>query len=409
VSRAASTWVRIAVSAAAIAGLAWWFHARGETKHAGGPATGSADVRPIPVQTAQAARRDLPIWVEGLGSVAAFQQVTVRPQVDGRLDKVMFTEGQLVKKGEPLAQIDPRPIQVQLHQAQGALARDTATRDTANRTYERDKTLHDQNLIAQATVDNDAGALGQAEGAIKIDQAAVESAQLQLDYALVKSPLDGLTGVRMIDAGNIVHAADPTGLVVITAIDPAAVFFTIPQELLPQIVRAQQAGPVRVEVSNRNNQKLADGTLALVDNQINQTTATLRLKALVPNQNRQLWPNAFVKARALVEIRKDALVVPAVAIQRGPQGTYVYVVGPDSGAQMMPVDVTIVGEQAIIDKGLTGGEQVVTEGQNQLRPGAKVQTSRPDSGPPPRGSGSGSPPVRGSAAGPTASNKPAAP
>ena len=410
-SRARSTLIRIAIAIVAVGGVTYWLYQRGEAAKPGLPGKGSAEARAVPVQTAPAAHKDVPIWIDGLGTVAAFQQVTVRAQVDGRLDKVLFNEGQAVKKGDPLAQIDPRPYLVQLHTAQGALARDTAQRDTAKRTFDRDKTLHEQNLIAQATVDNDAGALGQAEGAIKIDQAAIENAQLQLDYALVKAPLDGITGVRQVDAGNIVHATDPNGLVVITAVDPAAVIFTVPQDWLPQIAKAQRAGEVKVEITNRDGSKVGDGTLAVLDNQINQTTSTLRLKALVPNPDRTLWPNAFVKARLLIEVRKDAVVVPAVAIQRGPQGTYVYIAGADGTAQMKPVEVTVVGDVAVVDKGLAGDEQVVTEGQNQLRPGGKLQTAKPDSGAgasPHAGSGAGHP-GRGSAAGPTASNQPAMP
>jgi multidrug efflux system membrane fusion protein len=337
--------------------------------------SGSA-ARAVPVQTAPAAREDLPVWIEGLGTVAAFQQVTVRAQVDGRLDKVMFTEGQTIKAGDVLAQIDPRPFLVQLHTAEGALARDKAQRDTAKRTYERDKSLKDQQLIAQATVDNDAGALGQTEGAIKIDEAAIESARLNLDYATVKAPLTGITGVRQIDAGNVVHQTDPNGLVMITAVDPAAVFLTVPQDRLPQIAGALAKGEVPVEVYGRDGaQLLGKGKLAVLDNQINQTTATLRLKALVDNPERQLWPNAFVKARVLVETRKDALVVPSVAVQQGPQGTFVYVVGPDGTAAMKPVVVAFTtGDKSVLDKGIDGGEQVVTEGANQLRPGGKVIT-----------------------------------
>ena len=363
--------------------------------------SGRASARAVPVQTAPAAREDLPVWIDGLGTVAAFQQVTVHPQVDGPLQKVLFTEGQTVKAGDVLAQIDPRPFLVQLHTAEGALARDTAQRDTAKRTYDRDKGLKDQQLIAQATVDNDAGALGQAEGAMKIDQAAIESAKLNLDYATVKAPLSGITGVRQVDAGNLVHQTDPNGLVMITAVDPAAVFLTVPQDKLPQIAGALARGEVPVEVYGRDGaQLLGKGKLAVLDNQINQTTATLRLKALVDNPDRQLWPNAFVKARVLVETRKNALVVPSVAVQQGPQGAYVYVVGADGTAAMKPVAVAFTtGDKTVLDKGLDGGEQVVTEGANQLRPGGKVITGKP----------AGPPAARGSAAGPTASNAPAKP
>jgi multidrug efflux system membrane fusion protein len=245
---------------------------------------------------------------------------------------------------------------------------------------------------------------------MKIDEAQIESARLNLDYATVRSPLSGTTGVRQVDAGNVVHATDPNGLVVITAIDPAAVFLTVPQDRLPQIASALARGDVPVEVYGRDGaQLLGKGKLAVLDNQINQTTATLRLKALVDNPNRSLWPNAFVKARVLVETRKDALVIPAVAVQQGPQGAYVYVVGADGTAQMKPIVVAFTtAEQAVIDRGLDGGEQVVVEGASQLRPGGKVVQAGAGSAAKPAGAGSGAKPAppRGSAAGPTASNTP---
>jgi multidrug efflux system membrane fusion protein len=328
---------------------------------------------------AAAAREDVPIWIEGLGTVQAFQQVTVRAQVDGRLDKVLFQEGQPVKKGEPLAQIDPRPFLVQLHQAQGALARDQAQLDAAKRNYERYKGLREQQLVAQQQVDDIAAQVGQFEGAVKIDQAQVEQAQLQLDYAQVKAPIDGITGVRLVDAGNLVKASDPNGIVVITTVDPAAVLFTIPQDRLSAVASAMSRGDVIVEVWNRDGQhKLATGKLAVLDNQINQATATLRLKAVVANSTRALWPNAFVKARMLVETRSGALVVPAVAVQRGPQGSYVYVVKPDNTVELRTVAIALLaGERAIVDKGVEASEQVVIEGANQLRPGGRVSIVKP--------------------------------
>ena len=342
----------------------------GGRRGAGGPTD-----RVVPVQVSIAAREDLPVWLEGLGTVAAFQQVTVRAQVDGRLDKVLFTEGQPVQAGELLAQIDPRPFLVQLHQAQGALARDKAQLEATRKNYERYQGLAAQKLVAEQQVEQIGGTLGQYEGSVKVDQAQVEAAQLQLDYAKVKAPISGITGVRLVDAGNLIKAGDTTGLVVITAIDPAAVLFTIPQDRLPAVAAAKARGKVAVEVWNRDGSKqLATGELAVLDNQINQATSTLRLKALVPNPDRVLWPNAFVKARILVETIPHALVVPAVAIQRGPQGTFVYVVGPDKTAQMTPVTVGLLTDgRAVVEHGLVGGEQVVTEGQNQLRPGGRVE------------------------------------
>ena len=418
-SRARATAIRIVIALAVIAGIVWWLTGRGDgkSKAATGPQAGERDAgsgerggggggggrrggassgdpgdRVVPVQTARAEKKDVPIWLEGLGTVTAFQQVTVRAQVDGRLDKVLFTEGQPVKKGEVIAQIDPRPFYVQLHQAQGALARDQAQLDAARKNLERYQGLRAQQLVAQQQVEEIAAQLGALDGAVKIDQAQVESAQLLLDYAQVKAPIDGITGVRLVDAGNLIKANDPTGLVVITAIDPAAVLFTVPQDRLAAVAAAMARGEVLVEVWNRDNsQQLATGKVAVLDNQINQSTATLRLKALVPNPARVLWPNAFVKARMLVETRAGALVVPGVAVQRGPAGSYVYIVGPDKTAVMKPVTVgMLTGELAIIEHGLDGGEQVVVEGQNQLRPGGRVE--------PPAKSPAGTTPRRGSAA-----------
>jgi len=339
--------------------------------------------RAVPVQITRVEQRDLPIWIEGLGTVAAFQQVTVHPQVDGRLDKVLFTEGQRVKAGQVLAQIDPRPFRVHLLQAQGALARDKAQLDAAKKAYDRMVSLHGQQLIAQAEVDKAAADAGQYQGAVKIDQAAVEAAQLDLDWAQVKAPIDGITGVRLVDAGNLVRAADTGGLVVITQIDPAAVMFTLPSDKLPVVAAAMQRGEVAVEVLDRDGAKqIARGKLAVIDNQINQATSTLRLKAVVPNPGRALWPQAFVKVRMLVEERAGALVIPAVAVQRGPQGVFVYTVGADKTAALRPVTVDLItGDVAVIAQGIEAGEQVVIEGASQLRPGGRVDVGpRPPAG-----------------------------
>lgn len=409
--------IRAAVALAVIGGVAWFVvkktsggahsAADGATYSAGsgsgsgggrpggGGAGGPGADRVVPVRVATAAKEDLPIWLEGLGSVAAVQQVTVRPQVDGRLDSVTFTEGKAVKKGDVLAQVDPRPFLVVLHQAEGALARDKATLAANQAALERAKSLKAQNLIAQAQVDDAQGLVGQNLGAVQIDQAQIESARLNLDYATIRAPLDGVTGVRLVDAGNLIRAADASGLVVITAIDPAAVLFSVPQDRLAAVAAAIARGPVAVEVWNRDGtQKLADATLAVLDNQINASTATLKLKALAKNPDHVLWPNAFVKARMLLETRAGALVVPAVAVQRGPQGPYVYVVDKDGVAQLAPVTVGLLsGERAVIAQGLVGGEQVVIEGHNQIRPGGKVAIAKP----PEAGKGTGTGKGTGSA------------
>jgi multidrug efflux system membrane fusion protein len=280
--------LRVLVAAGAIAAIAavvWYLRSRNQERTVSGgdgPAgagsmvgeTGSsrrpgraggsgADARVVPVQVATAERKDLPIWLEGLGTVAAVQQVTVRPQVDGRIEKVLFVEGQPVKRGDVLVQIDPRPFLVALHQAQGALARDKAQLETQQSNLKRYEGLKAQNLVAGQQVEEIAGQVGQFEGSVKIDQAQIENAQLQLDYAQVKSPLDGITGVRQVDAGNIIHQSDPNGIVVITAIDPAAVFFTVPQDQLAAVAQALSRGEAPVEVLSRDGAtRLATGKLA---------------------------------------------------------------------------------------------------------------------------------------------------
>jgi multidrug efflux system membrane fusion protein len=412
--RAGSLVVRLLVAAAVVGAVVWYIKSRthehemtaaereqlhsgsggsghgrqgGDAPSARGSGGGSAE-RVVPVQAVLAEKKDVPVWLEGLGSVSALQQVTIHAQVDGRLDSVFFTEGQLVKKGDVIAQIDPRPFHVQLLSAQGALARDKAQYDANILNLKRYQDLQAQQLVAAQTVEQYQFQAAQYAGSVKTDQAAIDQANLQLDYAAIKAPLTGITGVRLVDAGNIVHATDATGLVVITAIDPAAVYFTVPQDKLSGVVEAQARGEVAVEVWSRDGAtKIADGKLAVLDNQINQTTATLRLKAVVDNPKHILWPNAFVKARMLLETRPGAVVVPSVAVEQGPSGTFVYIIA-DGVAQPKPVTVALqTGEMSVIENGLSGGEQVITEGQTQLRPGGKVQVAGAHAD---AGSGSGS-------------------
>jgi multidrug efflux system membrane fusion protein len=326
-------------------------------------------------------KHDVPIWLEGLGTVAAWQQVSVRPQVDGRLEKVFFQEGQAVKKGQLLAQIDPRPFILQLRQAEGALARDRATQRDAKINLKRYNTLRGEHLVAQQQVDDQKAMAGQSSGAIAMDKAAVDTARLNLDYAQVKSPIDGVVGVRLVDPGNIVHAADANQvLVVVTQLDPAAVYVTASEDELPRVTAAMKRGPVLCEAFSRDGaKKLGEGKLVVVDNQINQATATLRLKALLPNPDRAFWPNQFVKARLLLDTARDALVLPQVAVQRGPKGTFVYVVGPDDIAQQRDVRIAFTsGDLGVIEAGLNVGERVVVEGANQLRPGTPVSSRGSD-------------------------------
>jgi multidrug efflux system membrane fusion protein len=382
VKSARGRWVVAAGLAIAVALGAWWFaRGRGHTAGEGkvGPTGAAAAQRPVPVAVAVASRRDVPVYLEGLGSVVAFQTVTVKSQVDGKLDKVLFREGQIVRKGDVLAQIDARPFQAQLQQAEGALFRDQAQLLSARRDLERYRALAAEKLVPQQQADQQVAAVGQLEGAVRMDEAAVATARLNLDYARITAPLDGVTGIRAVDAGNIVHASDPNGLVVLAQIDPVAVIFTLPQDELTPIASAFARGALPVDVYARDGTTLlGSGQLAVIDNQINQATSTVRLKAVVPNTKRLLWPNQFVNARLRLGTRQGALVVPAPAVQRGPNGTFVYVVGPDATAavQLVQIDAT-VGDLALVAKGVDEGARVVVEGQSQLRPGAKVAAREP--------------------------------
>ncbi|AKQ64010.1 putative Co/Zn/Cd efflux system membrane fusion protein [Myxococcus hansupus] len=330
--------------------------------------------RTIPVDVAPAQQRDVPIYLDGLGTVVAFKTVTVRTQVNGRMQEVFFREGQPVRRGEALAQIDPRPFLIQLRQAEAALARDKAQLATNTKDLKRYQYLAERRLIPQQQADDQQGLADQGAALVRADEAAIAAARLNLEYARIVSPLDGVTGIRMVDPGNLVSTSDTTGIVVVTQLDPIAVFISVPQERLADIARQQRQHPLEVIVLSRDGgTELGRGTLTVIDNIINPATSTLRLKAVLANPDHGLWPNAFVKARLLLETRQGALTVPAQALQRGPDGTFVYVMGQDHTVQPRPVTVGLLqGPLALIDKGLNAGEQVITEGQNQLHPGSKV-------------------------------------
>lgn len=344
-----------------------------------GSGSGAPTDRVVPVSTATVAKHDVPIMREGLGTVTSLATVTMKTLVDGRLEKVLFQEGQSVKKGDLLAVVDPRPFKIQLETAQAALARDDANLKNNQLNLTRYEDLRKQNLVPQQQVDDQRAAVAQLEAAARADRAQIDSANLMLDYSNIRAPVDGVTGVRLVDQGNIVHPGDANGIVIVTQLDPIAVVFTLPQDDLDQVQAALKAGKPAVQAYARDGvQKLGQGELLLIDNQVNAQTATIRLKAMFPNPDHALWPNGFVKARLHVKTVKDALVVPASVVQRGPNGTFAYVMSPEKTVQPKPIEiVSIQGDTAIIGKGLAEGDVVVTDGQNQLKPGGKVAPRAP--------------------------------
>ena len=363
----ASRGSRIAMGALLLIGAAAC-HPRGRAPD-GGPGGGA-----IPVVVATTEQRDVPIYLDGLGTVVALKTVAVHTLVDGRLLEVFFKDGQEVRRGQLLARIDPDPFLAQLHQAEGALARDEALLRNSRINLARNIELRRQHLIAQQNVDDQRALVGQYLGATQLDRGQIESARLNLRYSRITSPVDGVVGLRLIDPGNVVHAADANGIVVIAQVDPIAVLFTLPQDDLQSVAEPLRRGPLTVELQSRDGGiHLGTGEVTALDNQINQTTATIRLKAVAPNPERRLWPNQFVKAHLLVTTRKDALVVPSTAIQRGPEGTFAYVVAADDTVAMRSVQLELtVKDLSIVRSGLSVGEEVVTEGQGDLGPGAHV-------------------------------------
>ena len=304
--------------------------------------------------------------------------MTVRSRIDGQLQKVYFQEGQFVKEGEPLAEIDPKPFEVQLEQAKGQLARDQAQLSNAKLDLERYRTLSADGVIPKQQYDTQEANVRQFNGVIKADEAQIDNAKLQISYCHITAPLSGRVGLRLADVGNMIHANDTNGMVVIAQVQPIAVLFTIPEDNLSQVLTKIRGGErLLVEAYDRGGQtKIADGRVETIDNQIDPATGTSRLKAIFDNKDHILFPNQFVNVRLLVEVKKDQVIVPAVAIQRGPQGTFVYVIKEDQTADVRQVTVDLVeGNQAAIGSGLSEGEVVVVDGVDKLRAGSKVKVS----------------------------------
>ena len=324
-----------------------------------------------PVVAGAVTSQDVPIYLQGVGTVIAYNTVIVRSQIQGQITKINFTEGQAVKTGDLLAVIDPRPYQAQLDQATANRSRDQAQLTNAESNLKRYTTLGNQGWATPQLVETQTAQVAQLNAAIKADEAAIEWAQTQLSYTQLTSPIDGVTGIRQVDIGNIIHPTDPNGLVVVTQVEPISVIFTLPETSLPQIQQQLADGSLKVEAySQDNTMKLDEGSLDFIDNEIVQTTGSVRFRANFPNKEHHLWPGELVNAWLLLDTRHDGLTVSASAVQQGPQGPYVYVINADNTVAVRPVKVAQVsGGRALIDSGLAAGEQVVVDGQYKLQPG----------------------------------------
>lgn len=365
-----------------LGGAGYWAWQR-PTAEPAAPAGKPGAGRPFPVQAVVVKPGDIDITLAALGTVTARNTVTVKPRVDGQLVRINFREGERVKAGEVLAEIDSRPFQAQLDQVSGQLARDQALLANARLDLERYRGLLAKDSIAKQQVDVQEAQVRQYEGVVKADQALVDSAQLQLSFTKVTAPLAGRLGLRQVDVGNMVRSSDAAGLVVITQTQPINVLFTIPSDNLSPVVSRLRAGEsLTVEAFERDGKaKLATGHLQTVDNQIDTATGTVKLKAEFANADDRLFPNQFVNVRLRVETRKEALLIPLAALQRGTKGSFVYVVGPESAVSVRPVvPGPASGDVVAIEQGLSAGEQVVTDGLDKLREGAKVEVTTPGAG-----------------------------
>jgi len=369
-------WIGVVVLALAAGGATVFFLQPGDSQQRQANRRGFDPTRPTPVVAASARSGDINIYLNGLGTVTPLKTVTVRSRVDGELVKVLFKEGQAVREGDLLAEIDPRPYQAQLAQFEGQMARDQALLANARIDLDRYRTLYAQDSIAKQQVDTQEALVRQYEGTVKLDQGQIDNAKLQLTYSHITAPISGRLGLRLVDPGNIVRSGDANGLVVITQLQPVTVIFAIPQDSLPGLMQQlRSGGKLPVEAYDREQKrKLAAGMLVSVDNQIDPATGTIKLRAQFPNEDGSLFPNQFVNVRMLLDTRRGATLVPNAAVVRGGQGTFVYVVKEDRTVELRKVSVGIVeGENVSVESGLAPGEMMVVEGSDRLRDGAKVE------------------------------------
>jgi membrane fusion protein, multidrug efflux system len=366
-------WVLLGAGALALVAIAWLL-SPGRSRTLAAPKAGAPG---IAVDVATATRTDVPVYFEGLGTVQAFYTVKITARVDGELQKVAFVEGQTMKRGDLLAQIDPRPFQAALDQAIATQAKDDAQLANAKQDLERYMVLAPQDLASKQTVDTQRALVAQLQAQLKADQAAIENARTQLSYTTITSPINGRTGIRLVDPGNIVHATDTTGIVVMTQLQPIAVIFTLPEASLEDLSDAMHAGAVNVAaVSQGAGRELDRGTVSLIDNQIDQTTGTIRVKAIFPNAGQRLWPGQFVNARVHLRTMRNAVTIPPAALQRGPNGPFVFVVKSDSTIDTRLVKVSgNTEETVVIESGLEPGERVAVSNIYRLQPGIRVRVS----------------------------------
>ena len=399
----AGTIALLLVAAVLVGGFFLWRGTRKPPTANAAGRRGNADgnvAQGVPVIVSAAQRRDLPIYLDGLGSVEAFYTVTLKSRVDGEMMEVRFKEGQEVHKGDLLAIIDPRPFQVALAQAEANLAKDTAQLTDAKLNVDRYSQLLKDGVIPRQQYDTQVALANQLQGAVGSDQAQIDNAKLNITYSQITSPIDGRIGLRLVDPGNIVHASDASGLLVITQMEPIAVIFTLPEDSLPAVNSRMRSGAtLTVKAFSRDNgTQIAQGTLLTIDNQIDQTTGTVKLKAVFDNKDRALWPNQFVNARLLIDTKRNATIIPAAAIDHGDQGAFVYRINPkQETAEVVPVDVGLTQDNlALINSGIAPNDLVVTDGQDRLRAGVRVD-ARPDTRPtnPQNASLAGGPPAAG--------------
>ncbi len=388
----------LAVCALIACGAGWWWHTHNAPadKKAFGFARG--EIPPVTVVAGVVAEKDVPIYLDGLGTVQAFNTVTIRARVDGQVEKIAFTEGQDVHVGDLLVQIDPDPYRTALEQAAAKKGQDEAQLANANADLKRYGDLLANEGVTQQVYDTQKSLVNQLEAAVKADQAAIESAKVQLAYTTIVSPIDGRTGIRLVDQGNMIRAADSTGLVVITQLKPISVVFTLPTLNLPartlaSIRQQTSSGDLTVlAVDGDNSTVLGEGKVAVIDNQIDTTTGTIKLKATFTNTDLRLWPGQFVNARLLLAVRKGSAVVPASVVQRGPEGAFAFVIKDDQTVEIRPVKVGQIEQgEALIEDGLRPGERVVVDGQYKLQKGSRIKTAE-SSGPGAGGERGGRPP-----------------